>query len=150
MSDNWLILIPKSPDYVPSEEARKRAVALFKLVAPEADEICVEVTERPRLVDCGVNFEKIICPCCRKNLSIEWWTDWVSQEYELGYPFKSIPLPCCGAIQSLTELIYNWPQGFARFSLEAMNPNIRDLPQGAEHDFEMILGCKLLKIWQHL
>jgi hypothetical protein len=65
-------------------------------------------------------------------------------------PIKPTQLPCCGAVQSLANLIYDWLQGFARFSLEPMKPNIRDLPPGAELNFEIVLGCGLLKIWQHL
>jgi hypothetical protein len=150
MSDNWLILIPKSPDYVPSKEAQDQAIALFKAIAPESDEVKVEVSEHPRLIDCGANLERIICPCCHTDLGIDWWANWVSEETKLNFPLKPTQLPCCGAAQSLANLIYDWPQGFARFSLEAMNPNIRDLPPGAELNFEIVLGCGVLKIWQHL
>jgi hypothetical protein len=150
MSDNWLILIPKSPDYVPPKDAQQRAIALFRTIAPEADEIGVEVSDGRRLIDCGTNLEKITCPCCQKEMNMEWWTGWASQEAELSFPLKSTPLPCCGAIRNLADLIYDWPLGFARFSIEAMNPNIRDLPPSAERDFETILGCSILKIWQHL
>jgi hypothetical protein len=68
----------------------------------------------------------------------------------LNFPLKATQLPCCGAAQSLDSLIYHWPQGFARFSLEAMNPNIRDLPPVAELNLEKVLKCGLRKIWQHL
>jgi hypothetical protein len=53
-------------------------------------------------------------------------------------------------MRSLPDLLYDWPQGFARFSLEAMNPNIQDLTEAAEREFETIIGCSLRKIWQHL
>jgi hypothetical protein len=150
MSDNWLILIPKSPNYVPSQEAQDQAIALFKTIAPESDEIRVEVSDHPRLIDCGANLEKIICPSCHTKLNFDWWAEWASKEAELNFPLKTTQLPCCGTVQSLANLIYDWPQGFARFSLEAMNPNIRDFPSGAELNFEKMLGCSLLKIWQHL
>jgi hypothetical protein len=150
ISDNWLILIPTCPSYVPSVEAQDGAVSLLKMIAPESDEIKVELTEHPRLIDCGANLEKIICPRCHAELNIEWWTDWVTKETELSCPLKPSPLPCCGVAESLANLIYHWPQGFARFSLEAMNPNIRDLPPDAALNFEKVLGCSVLKIWQHL
>ncbi|HWD21420.1 MAG TPA: hypothetical protein VHB20_19295 [Verrucomicrobiae bacterium] len=150
MSDNWLILIPKSPSYVPSLEAQDRAVALVKTIAPESDEVKAEVSKYPRLIDCGANLEKITCPNCHVELRVDWWADWVSKEEELNFPLKPTQLPCCGTTQCLADLFYDWPQGFARFSLEAMNPNIPDLPPGADLGFENMLGCSLLKIWQHL
>jgi hypothetical protein len=74
----------------------------------------------------------------------------MSREAEAGYPLEPATLPCCAATGSLPDLLYEWPQGFARFSIEAMNPNVRDLPAGMEQEFEAILGCKILKIWQHV
>jgi hypothetical protein len=109
MSENWLILIPKSPDYVPSKSAQDQAIALFKTIAPQANEVGAEVSERPRLIDCGANLQKISCPCCQKELNIDLWIDWVSQEAELSFPLKPVPLPCCGAIRNLADLIYDWP-----------------------------------------
>jgi len=150
MSDNWLILIPTAPQYVPAKEAQERAVALFKKIAPEADEIGVELSEHPRLIDCGANLERISCPSCRQELGFGWWRDWMDQEANLSFPLKPVALPCCGIVRSLADLHYDWPQGFARFSIEAMNPNIQDLPEGAEREFEAIIGCGLRKIWQHL
>jgi len=150
MSDTWLILTPKSPEYVPSKNAQERAIALLKRIAPDADEIKIELSERPRLIDCGTNLEKINCPDCRQELGIDWWSDWVSQEAEQDFPLKAAALPCCGSMHSLADLLYDWPQGFARFSLEAMNPNIQDLPNESEREFEVIMGCSLRKIWQHL
>jgi hypothetical protein len=150
MSDNWLILIPTSPEYVPSKDAQELAVALFKRVAPEADEIEVELSDHPRLIHCGANLQKINCPSCRRELDIEWWDDWISQESKLGFPLKPTALPCCGAVHSLADLLYDWPQGFARFSLEAMNPNIRDLPKAVEQEFETVMRCSVRKIWLHL
>lgn len=150
MSDNWLILIPTSPEYVPSKDAQERASALFKRVAPKADEIEVKLSERPRFIHCGSNFEKINCPSCRQELDIDWWSDWMSREFELGFPLKPAELPCCGSVRSLADLLYQGPQGFARFSIEAMNPNIPGLPEAVEREFEAIIGCGVRKIWQHI
>jgi hypothetical protein len=150
MSDNWLILIPASAEYVPSKAAQERAIALFKKIAPAADEIGVVLSERPCLIDCGANLQNITCPDCRQDLGRDWWIDWANREAELDFPLKPVALPCCGAMRNRADLVYDWPQGFARFCLEAMNPNIRDLPNGAEREFEAILGCSVRKIWRHL
>ena len=150
MSDNWLILIPKHPRYMPPQEVQDQAITLLSAIAPESDEIKVEISDHPRLIDCGANLQNIVCPSCHTKQNFDWWADCVSKEAELKFPLNPMQLPCCGAVYSLANLVYEWPLGFARFSLEAMNPNIRDLPQEAVLNFEKILGCSILKIWQHL
>ena len=57
---------------------------------------------------------------------------------------------CCGASVSLNELRYVWPAGFARFALEAMNPNIRDLTAAEQGMLQEALGCRLRRIWVHI
>jgi hypothetical protein len=58
--------------------------------------------------------------------------------------------PCCGAICTLHELAYEWSQGFGRFALDAMNPNIGELEDRYKQEFEEILGTKLRVIYQHI
>ncbi len=67
-----------------------------------------------------------------------------------GFRLDSFKLPCCQATCTLNELTYDWPQGFARFSLEVMNPNIGELPKSGIVSFADILGCPLKVIYQHL
>lgn len=57
--------------------------------------------------------------------------------------------PCCGASGSLNDLHYEWPAGFARFTLEALNPNA-DLDDQHLLTLESILGCPVRVIWRAL
>ena len=150
MSDNWLTLIPKSPEFVPTKDAQAQALALFRRIAPKADDIEIEVSDRPRFIDCGANLEKINCPHCQRVMETGWWRDWMSAEAELGFPLKAAGLPCCGAVTSLADLLYNWPQGFARFSLAAKNPSIKDLTEADTREFETLMGCPVRRIWRHI
>src|SRR5437762_3164094 len=127
MSDNWIIVIPEAADFVPSSEARRKAVELFRSLAPRADEVKELATEEIRFIDCGANLERITCPDCGAQLEIHWWQEKMGEEADAGFPLRSVELPCCGATRSLDQLKYDWPQGFARFSIEAMNPGIGDL-----------------------
>jgi hypothetical protein len=44
----------------------------------------------------------------------------------------------------------NGPAGFARFVLEAMNPNVRDIAvEGEQGNLNAILGTPLRKTWAH-
>jgi hypothetical protein len=57
---------------------------------------------------------------------------------------------CCGASVSLNDLRYVWPAGFARFVLEAMDPDVADLSAAEHAKLETTLGCELRRIWVHL
>ena len=48
------------------------------------------------------------------------------------------------------KLVYEWPQGFGRFALDAMNPNIGKLDNRYKEEIEGILGTKLRVIYQHI
>src|SRR4051812_44974053 len=150
MSDNWIIVIPETADYVPSEDAQWKAVALFKRLAPIADDVKAEASAGIRFIDCGANLERVLCPDCSAEIEVDWWQDRMDDEAEAGYPLRQIELPCCRAKRSLNELKYEWPQGFARFSVEAMNPGICDLTEDHLKEFETVLGCRVRKVLQHL
>ena len=150
MSDNWIIIIPESSDYVPDEVSQNRAVSLFRRIAPRADEVKKEATDEVRFIDCGSNLSSVSCPQCERELDFEWWQDLMDEEAEVGFPIRSVTLPCCGASGSLQTLRYDWPQGFARFSVEAMNPGIPDVSPEQMTEFQRALGCPVRKILQHL
>ena len=150
MSDNFTILIPASPGYVPCKEAQAQAVALMKAFAPNADEVKVETTEEIRFIDCGANFERVDCPDCGAEIAMDWWSECMSEEFSAGVRLETRFLPCCGGRRSLAELDYEWPQGFARFSLSAMNAGVGELSDAKKSEFEQVLGCELKTIYQHL
>jgi hypothetical protein len=147
MSDYWIILIPDSPHYVPSKATVTRAESLFRSFAPQAVTIQATISSDIRFFDCGGNFERIICPTCTTEIDVDWWSDQMTQEFESSFPLRPIQLPCCGTLKALNQLIYEWPQGFARFSLEAMNANIGKLTHDKREELERVLGCRLIVIY---
>lgn len=150
MSDNWITLIPEDPRFVPEAERVERARARFAEIAPDADEIEVEVSDEVRFIDCGGNFECVRCPACRAEIPTEWWGDRMDEEFTGGCKLRDFATPCCGAQRSLNDLVYEWPQGFARFALSAMNPRIGRLDGRHVEEFEDILGTELRAIYRHL
>jgi len=150
MSDNWIALIPEDPRFVPDEAKQRRARDRFAEIAPEADEVEIKVSEKVEFFDCGANFERILCPSCRSEISVVWWQDHIDEDSDDGFKLASYPAPCCGRKCTLHELVYEWPQGFGRFALEAMNPNIGKLEDKYKEEFEKILGTKLRVIYQHI
>jgi hypothetical protein len=150
MSDNSITLIPEDPRFVPDAAKQRRARDRFAEIAPEADEIEIKVSETVEFFDCGANLERICCPSCRSEISAEWWQDRIEEDYGDGFKLAKYAAPCCGAKVTLHELDYEWPQGFGRFALHVMNPNIGKLDDKYERQFEKILGTKLRFIYQHI
>jgi len=150
MSDNWLILIPEDPRFVPSPESQERALDRFFEIAPEADKIEIGVEDTIGFFDCGANLERILCPSCRSEVPVEWWQGRMDQDYDDGFRLEKYTTPCCGAAYTLHELTYEWPQGFGRFKLEAMNPNLGQLDEKQKREFEEILGTPLRVIYRHI
>jgi hypothetical protein len=147
MSDSYLILIPTDPEYVPEFSKQQKAQELFSSFVPEADEIHIEVSESIRFVHQGSNWEHVTCPNCQNELTVSQWQELMDEAYQSEFSNLMVQMSCCGSQGSLNDLIYEWPAGFARFSIVAMNPNA-DIDLDQIQSLEQILGCKLRKIWR--
>ena len=146
MADTFLRLIPEEPTLVPSATARERAHGALARALPRADDVLAQVTQDVRFIDCGSNFETVRCPRCGTDVS-EWWTLAMEAGHEQHYRDLRATTPCCGLHTSLNDLAYSWPMGFARFTLEALNPGIASLPERVQRRLEEILGSKVRVIW---
>ena len=150
MSDCWINIIPKEPQFVPTQDAQTQALAYMKQIVGRADEVTVQLTKEVRFVDCGENFERATCPACGADVDIEWWKEEMERQFECGYTLEPVELPCCSRKISMAALSYDWPQGYARFSVEAMNPEVPDLTSEQIRHFEALLGCAVIKVLQHI
>jgi hypothetical protein len=149
VSDSWTILIPEQPDHVPSVENQKRAEAILGELCPDAAEIRIEVTDQIRFEDCGQNFGKIACPNCGAEIAMAWWSDRMSDDLTEDRSFKLqlFKLPCRGAERRLHDFKYEWPMGFAKFTLKARDANIGLLPTDYLASLECAAGCPLRVIY---
>ncbi len=149
MSDNYICIIPTDPWYIPETHAQQLALSTLKQDAPEADEIKVCVSDVPTFIDCGANFERVVCPTCKTVLN-EWWQTAMDRAATTNFRDLMIMTPCCRTHTSLNDLRYEWPAGFARFVLEAQNPNIGLLNVHQIHRLSQILGCRVRQILVHI
>jgi len=67
-----------------------------------------------------------------------------------GFDLQPISLPCGHLVRSLNDLKYHFDQGFSRFLLDAMNPNIGILTPPQILHIEKVLGCPIRVVYQHL
>jgi hypothetical protein len=148
VSDVYLRIIPSDPGCVPSALARQRALGVLQRAVPLADDVAGQLTDEVRFVDCGDNFETVHCPGCGMDLG-EWWSIAMETGHEQQFRDLRVTTPCCGARTSLNELAYSWPAGFARYSLEALNPGVGSLPETLVERLEDVLGAAVRIIWAH-
>jgi hypothetical protein len=149
MSDNWLQYLPKDPSFKPSPFAAASAESLLRTWLPEAESVESEFHGRIRFFEGGENFSGAHCPACGADTE-GWWSDAIGASAQTGFADLSCVAPCCGAVVSLNGLRYNWPAGFASYSLEAMNPNSRGLSFAQIARLEQELGCELREVPLHL
>lgn len=150
MSENWIALVPQDPRFVPDAARQCRARERFAEIAPEADEIEIKVSRNVVFFDCGENFERVCCPSCGTELPVEWWQERMEEDHDDGFQLAAYATPCCERKVTLNELVYEWPQAFGRFAIDAMNPDIGKLDDSYKQEFENILGTKLRVIYQHI
>lgn len=136
---------------MPDEDASARAKERLAIFLPDARDVAVKVNEHVEFVPAMGNFESVLCPECGSLLDNNWWAQAMDATYgDDGFANLDVKLPCCGAIASLNDLDYRWPQGFARFVLTAFEPNAADLEDCQMAEIEEILRCKLRKVWAHM
>lgn len=150
MSDDWIIVISEDPYVVPDAARRNRAKEWFLKIAPAAEEIRIIVTEQIEFFHCGANFGRISCPTCSVEIPLKWWQDRMDEDYGPGFKLAKYPTPCCGATHRLHDLVYEWPQGFGRFAVDALNPNLGLLDEIQRQEFEQILGTPVRIIYRHM
>jgi hypothetical protein len=160
MSDDYLKIIPASPDHVPPKRTHLYALTLLEAFFPEGEDFQVGIYDGIEFIDQGENIEAVICPACMKRLEmnhftegdpiVAWWYDLSETMENTAVTSITTKMPCCGRVVRLTELEFDWPAGFARFELNVMNPNVAEnLTQSQLHELEQILGCQLRQVRAH-
>lgn len=168
MSDTALAFVPTDPRFVPPPERHEAAERALRRFVPDAEQITATAFDEIHVVHPYVNLERIQCPRCSNQISLDWWHQ-VVDALALEKPEGSAPggalvnlgvaaalasldatTPCCGAHISLEDLHYDWPVGFGMFVLEALNPHSEGLSREALAELEREVGAPLQQVWTHL
>ena len=149
MSDHYLRFISTDPHYAPTAAAAEEARLFLATLVPDADEVVAAISDEIEFVDQGANFERVLCPRCGTEVDEGWWGEEVDRASASAFSGLDVITPCCGSALSLNDLEYVWPAGFARFVLEALNPNLSDLGQRDVAALSALLGTPLRRIWAH-
>ncbi|MFD0694970.1 hypothetical protein ACFQZT_12760 [Paenibacillus sp. GCM10027628] len=144
MSDVFLKLIPKNPEYIPAD-TKLLEIKEWIAQSVKSDKTEFILTDEVRFIDQGGNFESVSCPFCASNIEIGWWQRAMDKAYEDSFHNLRIVVDCCGKSTSLNELRYVWNAGFSRFSIEIMNPQDELKDEDFEH-IEQVLGSPVSKV----
>ena len=141
MSDHVVQLMIKDP-YMTVSQA-KRTQILFDLQnIVNADRIEVHQSDNPVFVDCGGDLSEIICPHCGSEIPITWWSDEMTRLYEHRFKELISVVPCCKTKQSLSDLSYHAPCGFACCYFSIWNPSC-ELDDEDKATIGKIFGCSI-------
>jgi hypothetical protein len=167
MAERAFFLVPADPFYLPDEARCAEFLRFFQGVSPLPNGYGSYYCYRhdiPQLIDAGEAFEKIICPGCGAQLRLytdegwtkhyQWWLSALAQPRD-----EAVPMPCCGRATRVVDLRFQADGAFARFAVGALEPSDSDywededrpygfLKAATLRQFEEILGCGLLQIWQ--
>jgi hypothetical protein len=130
-----LYAIPTDPQWVPDADHEAAAVAVFGRQVPHDGDIEVIREGGVRFYDAGEGFETARCPVCRTIVAVN-PSDmgWLVEQFDLCsseagfWPIDAVA-PCCEAVVSLNDLDYQWPQGFASWSMGAVNAQTWELAE---------------------
>jgi hypothetical protein len=127
------------------------ALAYFRRIAPEAEEIRVVRHDGVEFFDCGGNFEAVTCPYCAAEIDMEWWGEKMDADYgPEGFRLDPYPLPCCGREAGLDGVTYVWPQAFGRIALVGVACDIGALSDAVVAQFEALFGSAVIVVYgQH-
>jgi hypothetical protein len=124
VSDDDIRLVPADPNWQPEPEAAAAVVtyvaSLFSGPGDAVDEMKQTFSRRVTLIDAGMYTERIRCPRCTGDISMDWLGDMV-RDNGMSFYHLDVAVPCCGAVVELNALHYENPVGFARFEVSAMN-----------------------------
>ena len=77
-------------------------------------------------VDCGANFEKVICPLCDSQIDIEYWQECMDSAYETKFKDLSFKTNCCNKTSDLNSLKYIGNSGFAKSMISVYSADLEN------------------------
>lgn len=158
MSYVILSAIPTDPRWVPDEAQEAAAVATFDELVRHYGSVDIEVcTEGAvRFYDAGEGFESARCPSCQAVVAenpadMTWWAGELGSRWseDEGFWPLDVSTLCCGAQTSLNDLDYKFSQGFATWSVRAIDAQVWEFDDEQTAALEAALGHPFRLVYAH-
>jgi hypothetical protein len=118
---------------------------LLKSLVPDC-EVVAKCSADVQFIDPGENFERVLCPNCRADLTSS-WPSVMDKAWATKFSDLTFEASCCGNPADLNRLVYEWPAGFARFVLEVSGRDAGQfLPDVQLGRVAESLGCRVRQI----
>jgi hypothetical protein len=139
VSDNFVLLVPADPWFVPSPEQEDGARRLYGDRMPRGEDLESTVAWPMGIVALGENSGTFWCPRCEAEL--DW--EWIGELWDEREP-RPLTVPCCGGTTTLADLRSDAGDCFARFTLQIRDPDCWEAPAEVVAAVGAVLGTPVV------
>jgi hypothetical protein len=142
-------IIPLKPEL---ELQKEISVSLIKYLSKEFPnkEIVIQLDSTISFVDCGQGFEKVVCPNCGNEISMDYWQETMDKTFKTNFKDLSIKTFCCQTVTDLNSLKYQADCGFAKTIVTVNDPNSKINDSKLLLDLKRISGIDFKIIFAHI
>lgn len=150
MSEHFIALVPNDPHARPSRDKLERLKTTLAQICKTHDARIKDYGTRLQFIDCGKNFQYILCPDCKAQVDMEWWGKRMDHAWDDddGFHMCGLEMPCCGATTRLDTLVYDPPQRFSTWFVSARDSGHGKLTETELAALEKGAGLPILSIYQ--
>lgn len=148
-SGDEIRIIPRDPEI---ELQKKISTSLIEYLLKEFPnkEIIIQIDSTISFVDCGQGFEKVICPNCGNEISMDFWHEAMDKAYKGNFKDLTIKTICCQTLTDLNSLKYQADCGFAKSIITVNDPNTKINNSKLLLDLKRISGIDFKIIYAHI
>ncbi len=148
MADRFLVVIPVDPKAPLPETSDAVRGALANIAG--TTQARVKDYGKLQFIDAGLNAQSITCPTCQQDVAEDQWHMWMQEDWHgaEGFHLHKHQMPCCGATLTVNDLLYDAPQGFARWFIGARTEREGLLAPEELSQLEAVAGLPLKAIAQ--
>ena len=130
------------PQKVEFELQKEISTSLIKYLSKEFPdkEIIIQLDSMISFVDCGEGFEKVLCPNCGKEISMDFWQESMDKASKANFKDLSMKPICCQIMTDLNSLKYQANCGFAKSIITVNDPNTKINDSKLSLDLKRISG----------
>jgi hypothetical protein len=142
-------IIPQDPELELQKEISASLIEYLSKEFPNK-EIVIQIDSTISFVDCGQGFEKVTCPNCGKEISMDFWHESMDKVYKENFNNLTFKTICCQTLTDLYSLKYQADCGFAKSIVTVNDPNVKIDDSKLLHELKRISGIDFKIIYAHI
>jgi len=142
-------IIPQNPELELQKEISASLIEYLSKEFPNK-EIIIQIDSTISFVDCGQGFEKVICPKCNSEISMDYWNESMDKASKGNFKDLTIKTICCQTLTDLNSLKYQADCGFAKSIITVIDPNSKINDSKLMLDLKKKFGIDFKIIYTHI